>query len=39
MSVDFVQSPEPHTFLPSNCFFLNDLSLKIYLGENKSYVF
>ena len=33
MSVDFVLSLEPHTFAPSNCLFLNDLSLKIYLGK------
>ena len=33
MSVDFVQSPEPHPILPSNCLFLNDLSVKIYLGK------
>ena len=33
MSVDFVLSPEPQPFLPSNCLFLNDLPLKIYLGK------
>ena len=33
MHVDFVKSNEPHPFLPSNCFCLNDLSLKIYLGK------
>ena len=33
MSVDFVKSPEPYTFVPSNCLFFNDLSLKFYLGK------
>ena len=33
MSVDFVWSAEPYTFVPSNCLFLNYLSQTIYLGK------
>ena len=33
MSVDFVKSREPYNFAPSNCLFLNNLSLKIYLEK------
>ena len=33
MSVDFVYSRERYTFAPSKCLFLNDLSLRIYLGK------
>ena len=33
MSVDFVKSREQYTFAPSKCLFLNDLSLRIYLGK------
>ena len=33
MFVDFVKARERYTFAPSKCLFLNDLSLRIYLGK------
>ena len=33
MSVYVFYSPEPYTFVPSNCLVFNDLSLKIYLEK------